>query len=230
MTERILILSIDIDNDLYQKTGISGPVIGRNANLSAASKLALADPLDPDSNVMFEAVKKFDNMKAEEHVAQNPKPTSPQQQREKAEIKVGEPLLFWVMMLVIGLFLIVIPNIGAIPTNTAAMLLEVGKAIIYIPGAIILPLIISLWVAEKIGAVNRPSKSILSLSMLNASYVFLVYIIAIFIIFLLAKYFSPNLVAVSVASFLIYLVALPFVILFVLVPLLSLLSSARHNV
>jgi putative membrane protein len=65
MTERILILSIDIDNDLYQKTGISGPVIGRNANLSAASKLALADPLDPDSNVMFEAVKKFDSMKAE---------------------------------------------------------------------------------------------------------------------------------------------------------------------
>ncbi len=168
--------------------------------------------------------------KEEEHIAQNPKPASPQQQREKAEIKVGEPLLFWVMMLVIGLFLIVIPNIGAIPTNTAAMLLEVGKAIIYIPGAIILPLIISLWVAEKIGAVNRPSKSILSLSMLNASYVFLVYIIAIFIIFLLAKYFSPNLVAVSVASFLIYLVALPFVILFVLVPLLSLLSSARHNV
>ncbi|MGC8479899.1 MAG: DUF373 family protein, partial [Candidatus Micrarchaeia archaeon] len=52
-------------NDLYQKTGISGPVIGRNANLSAASKLALADPLDPDSNVMFEAVKKFDSMKSE---------------------------------------------------------------------------------------------------------------------------------------------------------------------
>jgi hypothetical protein len=173
--------------------------------------------------------KVVDDKEEEERNAQNPKSVSPQL-HEKAEIKVGEPLLFWVMMLVIGLFLIIIPNIGAIPTNTAAMLLEVGKAIILIPGAIILPLIISLWVAERIGAVNRPSKSILSLSMLNASYVFLVYIIAIFIIFLLAKYFSPNIVSISTASFLIYLIALPFIILFVLVPLLSLLSSARHNV
>lgn len=66
MSERILILSIDIDNDLYRKTGITGPVIGRTENLSAASKLALADPLDPDSNVMFEAVKKYDAMKSED--------------------------------------------------------------------------------------------------------------------------------------------------------------------
>ncbi len=64
MSERILILSIDIDNDLYRKTGITGPVIGRTENLSAASKLALADPLDPDSNVMFESVKKYDDMKS----------------------------------------------------------------------------------------------------------------------------------------------------------------------
>jgi len=67
MSERILILSIDIDNDLYRKTGITGPVIGRTENLSAASKLALADPLDPDSNVMFEAVKKYDTMKSKDY-------------------------------------------------------------------------------------------------------------------------------------------------------------------
>lgn len=167
--------------------------------------------------------------KENEPAAQNPKTANPQQ-REKAEIKIGEPLLFWVMMLVIGLFMIIIPNIGAIPASAAAMLLEAGKAIIYIPGAIILPLIVSLWIAERIGAASRPSKSILSLSMLNASYVFLVYVIAIFIIFLLVKYFSPSLVSVSATSFLIYLIALPCAILFVLVPLLSLLSSARHNV
>ncbi|MCL5433767.1 MAG: DUF373 family protein [Candidatus Marsarchaeota archaeon] len=61
--ERILILAVDIDNDLYRKTRITGPVIGRSDNLKAAAKLALADPLDTDSNTMFEAVKKYDELK-----------------------------------------------------------------------------------------------------------------------------------------------------------------------
>ena len=63
MTERVLVLNVDIDNDLYRKTKISGPLIGRIENLRAASKLALADPQDSDSNAMFEAVRKYDELK-----------------------------------------------------------------------------------------------------------------------------------------------------------------------
>ncbi len=65
MTERVLVLNVDIDNDLYRKTKISGPLIGRIENLRAASKLALADPQDPDSNAMFEAVRKYDELKSQ---------------------------------------------------------------------------------------------------------------------------------------------------------------------
>lgn len=61
--ERIIVLAVDIDNDLYRKTKISGPLIGRVQNLSGASQLALADPEDTDSNNMFEAVKIFDELK-----------------------------------------------------------------------------------------------------------------------------------------------------------------------
>jgi putative membrane protein len=64
MAERILVLAVDIDNDLYRKAHISGPVVGRNENLKAAAKLALADPQDADANAMFEAVRKFDELKA----------------------------------------------------------------------------------------------------------------------------------------------------------------------
>jgi putative membrane protein len=64
MAERVLVLAVDIDNDLYTKTKITGPVIGRTDNLKAAAKLALADPLDTDSNAMFEAVKRYDELKA----------------------------------------------------------------------------------------------------------------------------------------------------------------------
>jgi putative membrane protein len=63
MAERVLVLNVDIDNDLYRKTKISGPLIGRIENLRAASKLALADPQDSDSNAMFEAVRKYDELK-----------------------------------------------------------------------------------------------------------------------------------------------------------------------
>jgi putative membrane protein len=61
--ERVLVLSVDRDNDLGEKTGIKGPVVGREAVLRAASALGLADPTDSDANAMFEAVRLHDSMK-----------------------------------------------------------------------------------------------------------------------------------------------------------------------
>ncbi len=61
--ERILVLAVDVDNDLYRKTGISGPIMGRVQNFNAASQLVLADPEETDSNTMFQAVKLYDDLK-----------------------------------------------------------------------------------------------------------------------------------------------------------------------
>lgn len=58
----ILVLAVDRDNDLYEKAKISGPIIGREANLTAASKLALIDPQDTDANAMFQAIKVYDEI------------------------------------------------------------------------------------------------------------------------------------------------------------------------
>ena len=44
---------------------MTGPVTGRADNLMAAGKLALADPQDTDANAMFEAVRKYDELKKE---------------------------------------------------------------------------------------------------------------------------------------------------------------------
>jgi putative membrane protein len=63
MSDRLLVLAVDIDNDLYRKTKITGPVVGRANNLKAAQKLALADPQDPDANAMFEAVNMYDKLR-----------------------------------------------------------------------------------------------------------------------------------------------------------------------
>jgi len=60
--DNLLVICIDRDNDLGKKTSIKGPVIGREENLEAASKLALADPTESDANTIFAAVKKFDEL------------------------------------------------------------------------------------------------------------------------------------------------------------------------
>lgn len=64
LEERILIVCVDRDDDLGVKAGIRGPVIGREANLEAASKLALADPTEADSNAIFGAVKVYDEARS----------------------------------------------------------------------------------------------------------------------------------------------------------------------
>ena len=58
----LLIICVDVDNDLEQKTGIKGPVVGRDKNFEAATKLMLADPEEEDANTMFAAIKVFDEI------------------------------------------------------------------------------------------------------------------------------------------------------------------------
>ncbi len=59
----VLVVCVDRDNDLGNKTGIQGPVIGRKNMLNAAAKLAIADPEESDANCMFAAVKKLEEIR-----------------------------------------------------------------------------------------------------------------------------------------------------------------------
>ncbi|RLJ06969.1 MAG: hypothetical protein DRP12_03125 [Candidatus Aenigmatarchaeota archaeon] len=69
--EKILVLCVDRDNDLGRKTGIHGPVVGKEEILKAAEKLGLMDPEDSDFNTMFQAVKVYNEIsrKADAKVA-----------------------------------------------------------------------------------------------------------------------------------------------------------------
>lgn len=69
MDKIILVLCVDRDNDLFEKAKIRGPVIGREENLKAATKLALADPEDPDANTIFYSIKLFDEITKNEKKA-----------------------------------------------------------------------------------------------------------------------------------------------------------------
>jgi len=66
--KRTLILCVDRDNDLQVKAKIAGPVVGREANINAATKLAIADPEEPDANTIFEAIRIYDELSKEQDV------------------------------------------------------------------------------------------------------------------------------------------------------------------
>ena len=61
-SNKLLVICVDRDNDIGEKAGVVTPVIGRNACIDAAQRLALKDQEDADSNSMFSAIKTYDDL------------------------------------------------------------------------------------------------------------------------------------------------------------------------
>jgi putative membrane protein len=59
-----LVICIDRDNDLGDKANVLAPLIGKEASIEAAVKLATADPEDSDTNTIFGGVKILDELLA----------------------------------------------------------------------------------------------------------------------------------------------------------------------
>ncbi|MFB6096673.1 MAG: DUF373 family protein [Haloferacaceae archaeon] len=59
----LLVLCVDLDDDLGRKTGFETPVVGREAVEAAAVELATADPEDSDSNVLFQGLHTYDDVR-----------------------------------------------------------------------------------------------------------------------------------------------------------------------
>ena len=59
---KILVLCVDRDDDIGVKTGIKGPLVGREDNLAAVLKLGLADPEDSDVNAILSAISTYDGL------------------------------------------------------------------------------------------------------------------------------------------------------------------------
>ncbi|MGI0092985.1 MAG: DUF373 family protein, partial [Nitrosotalea sp.] len=69
-TSRLLVICVDRDDDIGSKAGVVTPVIGRNACIEAAQRLALEDPEDADSNSIFAAVKTFEDLTSKGYQAE----------------------------------------------------------------------------------------------------------------------------------------------------------------
>src|SRR5579872_3033918 len=58
---RLLVICVDRDDDIG-RAGVITPIVGRNACIDAAQRLALEDPEDADSNSIFAAVKTYEDL------------------------------------------------------------------------------------------------------------------------------------------------------------------------
>jgi len=63
LSDKILVLCVDRDNDIGEKAGVETPVVGKTAVEDAAKKFALADPEDSDVNALFAALKIYEDLK-----------------------------------------------------------------------------------------------------------------------------------------------------------------------
>jgi putative membrane protein len=59
-----LVICIDRDNDLGEKAKRTTPIVGREANIEAATTLGIADPEDSDTNTIFGGIRVLDELRA----------------------------------------------------------------------------------------------------------------------------------------------------------------------
>ena len=65
--KNILVLCIDRDDDIGSKGGVKTPIVGRDNCIDAGIRLAIEDPEEADSNVIFAAIKLHEELLSKGH-------------------------------------------------------------------------------------------------------------------------------------------------------------------
>jgi len=145
-------------------------------------------------------------------------------------VSIGGPLMLWIGLLVFGVLLqLVFVPFGAAYHRTAfnSYFNFFADFVIYVPGIFILPLLISLWIGERVSYLKE---RIGYKALIHAVYAAVIYIVTIVIIYFVMKLQgSGALVAVNTVTFLEYVVGVPLLILLVITPLFAKLSAARRH-
>ena len=90
--DKLLVICIDRDDDLGRKTGLPTPVVGRDACIEAAQRLALEDPEDADSNSIFFAIKTYEDLVSKGYKAQVVTVTGVENRGVQADEKVASEI------------------------------------------------------------------------------------------------------------------------------------------
>lgn len=89
---RLLVICVDRDDDVGEKAGIKTPVVGRDACIEAAQRLALEDPEDADSNSIFSAIKTYEDLISRGYQAEVVTVAGVAQRGVQADEKIGREI------------------------------------------------------------------------------------------------------------------------------------------
>lgn len=148
-----------------------------------------------------------------------------------SEIVITGPIAFWIIMLFVGMIFafILAPYLG-IKTKLGGDILSASQYILYLPGSLILPLIVSLWAGSRIGSSGRQIGGAVKAGVLNGVYIGVIYGIATTAIIIAIYYINPSILpnGVGLENFAISSIGIPIGIVIALTTLISFLSAARH--
>lgn len=155
------------------------------------------------------------------------------EKKEDVTISIESPLMLWVGLLLIAalLQLVLIPFAGHYGRVMFKNVLEdFANYLIYIPGIIIMPLIISLWVGDRVSYIKKKPSMLAYKGLLNSLYTSLVYSISIFIIYILMRFSNNGILSnVGLVTFFEYLIIIPLAINVIVIPIFAILSAERRH-
>ena len=144
------------------------------------------------------------------------------------KVNLFGPLFIWALVIIVGIVLeVVIPALlGKNLASYAAPYETLGSYILTLPGVIILPLIISVWIGHKVGERASSTKNAVKMGLINGVYASIVYGVIIFISQLVLKYTTTYTLT---TDFMIkYLIAIPVTIVIIFTIIIAMLNELRH--
>ncbi|MCL5680046.1 MAG: hypothetical protein M1465_01755 [Candidatus Marsarchaeota archaeon] len=128
----------------------------------------------------------------------------------------------------IGIVLeVIVPAVlGKGAVSYAAPYKTFGNYILNLPGVIILPLVISVWIGHKVGELATSAKNAVKMGLINGIYASIVYGVIIFVSQLMLKYTTAY--ALTIGFMVKYLIAIPIAIVIIFTIIIAVLNELRR--
>ena len=154
------------------------------------------------------------------------------EQKKKVQVSIAEPMFIWVLLLVLALVakIILLQPSPITPSGGFAQIVnEAANFILFMPGAMILPIIVGAVIGAEIGTRAKSMKAAITAGTINGIYASIIYVVAIAIIYEVIVYVLPGIV--PTLEFLIsYWLVLPVAIVILLSLAFAVLSHSRKVV
>jgi len=149
---------------------------------------------------------------------------------EHPAIEIGGPVALWMLILAIGTVLSLFVSYAGLSHSTfGPTLVLISNLILQLPGVVVLPLLIALWLGARIGSAKKGTAEVVKVGLINAVYVAVIYAMGMIVIYLVTQYLQAS-PFTNLNTFVVMNIALPLVLLLIITPAIAALSAKRKAI